>query len=222
MLADRGAKLALVDIEPTVERTSQATGGFAYIVDLQHTAEIPKMVQQAAKALDGLDGVVNCAGFPSVASLSELEEPDWQKAISVNLTAPYMICRAALPWLERSAHASIVNIASAVGVLPMRTTGISYAASKAGLIGLTRTMAVTLAPKIRANAVCPGLTNTPMIGFRGLPQTPEEQQAWVAPYPLGRIAEPHEIAHVVAFLLSPAASYVTGAVYTADGGRSLH
>jgi len=221
MLADRGAALALLDVNNAVTVTAKNTNGTAFVIDLMHTQRVPQVVAEAAEALEGLDGVVNCAGFPSMTSLAELEEGEWERTITINLTAPYLICRAALPWLERSSSASIVNVASGVGILPTRTTGASYAASKAGLLGLTRTLAANLAPKIRVNAVCPGLTDTPMIA-RGAPRTEQEQRTLVAPYPLGRAAAPEEIAQVVAFLLSSAASYVTGATYTADGGRTLY
>jgi NAD(P)-dependent dehydrogenase (short-subunit alcohol dehydrogenase family) len=222
LLADRGARLALLDVCDEVKQTATETDGTPFMVDFMDTECIPSLVSEAAELLGGLDGIVNCAGYPSVTPLASLEESEWHRTLTINLTAPYLICRAALPYLSRSDQASIVNISSGTGILPTRTTGPSYATSKAGLLGLTRTLAINLAPKIRVNAVCPGLTDTPMAALATSPRSPEAQRELLGRYPLGRIAAPEEIAQVVAFLLSSASSYVTGATYTADGGRTLY
>jgi NAD(P)-dependent dehydrogenase (short-subunit alcohol dehydrogenase family) len=220
LLADRGASLALLDVDERVADTATATGGSAFAVDLLDTVRLPEVVDRAAEVLGGLDGVVNCAGVESRLPLAELDENEWQRTLAINLTAPYLICRAALPWLEQSPEASIVNVSSGTGLRPMRSTGSGYAASKAGLIGFTRSLAVQLAPGIRVNAVNPGITDTPMVEFATRPL--EDQERLLAFYPLGRPAQPEEVAQVIAFVLSSQASYVTGATYTVDGGRTLH
>jgi NAD(P)-dependent dehydrogenase (short-subunit alcohol dehydrogenase family) len=220
LLAARGAALALLDVAPAVAATAEATGGTAFVIDLLDAGRVPEAVAGAAESLDGLDGVVNCAGIGSVTPLAELELDEWQRVLTLNLTVPYAICRAALPWLERSHSPAVVNVASGTGIRPMLGTGCSYAASKAGLIGLTRSLAVQLAPRIRVNAVNPGITDTAMVNLHTLP--PEELDELVAFYPLQRAADPQEIAQVVAFLLGAEASYVTGATYSVDGGRTLY
>ena len=222
LVTERGAKVALLDIDPSVETVAGDCNGEAVIADLAQPASIQSAVAKAAKALGGLDGIVNCAGIASGTALADLSLEDWSRATAINLTAPFIVCQAALPWLLQSSHASVVNIASGVGILPTVGAGCSYAATKAGLLGMTRALAVELATKVRVNAVCPGLTRTPMVDFVLTKASDEERAAFVKNYPMGRAADPSEISEVIAFLLSDAASFVTGATYAADGGRTLH
>jgi NAD(P)-dependent dehydrogenase (short-subunit alcohol dehydrogenase family) len=131
----------------------------------------------------------------------------------VNLTGTFIVTRACLRFMSLESAGTIVSIASAAGLLPNAPGLTAYAASKGGVINLTRALAAELAPKIRANTVCPGMVDTPMAdGFR----------ANVSNYALKRVAAPEEIARVVAFLTSEDSSYVTGATLAADGGRSFH
>ncbi|TAK98267.1 MAG: SDR family oxidoreductase [Rhodospirillaceae bacterium] len=222
-LAERGTKLGLLDIDQAgLKAVSVQTSGYSVAVDLSRTNDATSAVVETATALGGLDGVVNCAGVPSGAPLAEMAEDDWAKTLAVNLTAPFVICKAALPWLSKATGASIVNISSGAALAPPGGGCCSYVASKAGLLGLTRALAVELAPAIRVNAVCPGVTRTPMVDLVLKKLSAEERAAFTSQYPLGRSAEPAEIVNVIAFLLSDASSFVTGATYTADGGRTLH
>lgn len=137
----------------------------------------------------------------------------WRQVIDVNLTGTFMVSRACLPWLRQAEGATIVNIASAAGLLPNAPGLTAYAASKGGVVNLGRAMAAELAPAIRVNTVCPGMVDTPMAeGFH----------ANVGNYALKRLAQPAEIARVILFLTSADGSYVTGATLAADGGRSFH
>lgn len=142
--------------------------------------------------------------------------------MAVNLTAPYLICQAALPWLKARPGASIVNIASGQGLLSNAPGGSAYAASKAGVIGFTRAMAAELAPGIRANCVCPGIVQTPMTTEQLRGYANPDDAPFVAQYAMKRVAQPREIAEAVLFLASDAASYITGSALAVDGGRTFH
>jgi NAD(P)-dependent dehydrogenase (short-subunit alcohol dehydrogenase family) len=222
-LAKRGAKLGLLDLNAeALQSVTSRTGAVAVTVDLAQPAGIKPAIVELATALDGLDSVVNCAGISSRTMFEELGEAEWGRSLAINLTAPFLICQAALPWLRDSKFPSVVNIASGVGLRPTGKGTAAYAASKAGLLGLTRALAVELAPAIRVNAVCPGVTRTPMVDAALKQFSPEDRAAFLIQYPIERVAEPAEIVSVIAFLLSEASSFVTGATYAADGGRTLH
>jgi NAD(P)-dependent dehydrogenase (short-subunit alcohol dehydrogenase family) len=137
----------------------------------------------------------------------------WRKVIEVNLTGTFLVTQAALPWLRQAKGSTVVNIASGAGVLPNAPGLAAYAASKGGVIALTKALAADLAPEIRVNCICPGMVDTPMAdGFR----------ANVGNYALKRIADPQEIAQALLFLTSSEASYITGATLAVDGGRTFH
>jgi NAD(P)-dependent dehydrogenase (short-subunit alcohol dehydrogenase family) len=175
-------------------------------------------VHQAAAALGGLDGIVNCAGVALNAPLGETGPDVWRRIMAINLDAPYRICREALPYLQAARAATIVNVASGQALLPNAPGGTAYAASKAGLVAFTKAIAAELAPAIRANILCPGLVNTPMV--RDLLR--EGDGKFVEQYAMRRPAEPAEMAKVLLFLTSDESSYVTGATLAADGGRTFH
>jgi len=137
----------------------------------------------------------------------------WQRVIDVNLTGTYIVVRCCLPWLLKAPGATIVNIASGQGLLPNTPNMTAYAASKGGVVNLTRALAAELAPTIRVNSICPGMVDTPMTA--GLPRE-------VNRYAMQRIAQPLEIAQAVLFFTAPESSFVTGAALAVDGGRTFH
>ena len=157
---------------------------------------------------------MNAAGIVHGGRLAETTYADWQRVLAVNLSGPFLICRAAQPALRPGA--AIVNIASAAGLMP-GTAGSAYAASKAGLIMFTKALARELAP-IRANAVCPGSVETPMM--EGVRQ--QGRQPPLDLYALRRFADPDEIARVVLFLLGPGGVLCHRVAMAVDGGRSFH
>lgn len=222
LFARHGATLALLDLNPA-EATYLAdqAGGIVLTVDVRDEEAVNESVQRAAYAIGGIDCVINAAGTIAVGPIETTSLADWQRQIDINLTGPYLICRAALPWLREATNATIVNVASAQAFQPVGAS-CAYAASKAGVVTFTKALAAELAPAIRANVVCPGIVDTPMVaavqGAAGNPTaTPTTDD-----YPLKRMAAPVEIAEAILFLTCHESSYVTGAALAVDGGRTFH
>jgi len=214
LFASEGARLALFDLdERGLEDTARRTGGVTVRADVTDESSVADGVKRAAAALGGLDGVVNAAGIMPTGRMDETPVATWRKVLDVNLTGSWLVVRACLPWLRVGNAPAIVNIASGAGLLPNAPGLTAYAASKGGVITLTRAMAAELAPGIRVNCVAPGMVDTPMA---------DGSRHNVGNYALKRIADPREIAQVLMFLVSVDASYVTGATLAADGGRTFH
>lgn len=221
LFASEGAQVAALDIDAAGLAELASEGIVTAVCDLSDGTRIARSVDVAAKSLGGLDGVVNCAGIAHMAPLAELEPDIWRRIMAINLDAPYLVCRAALRWLEAAGGGTIATIASGQALLPNAPGGTAYAASKAGVLAFTKALAAELAPRIRCNALCPGIVDTPMV--KGLLDngTPEDT-AFLRQYALGRAAAPEEMARALLFLTSDDSSYVTGIALAADGGRTFH
>jgi len=223
LFAREGAATALLDLQAAkLNEVAAQTGGLALVADLAVEDSVLAAVTRAAEELNGLDGVVNCAGVAGSRPLAELERDHWDLLVLVNLTAPYIVCRAALPALAAAGRATIVNIASAQALLPNARGASAYAASKAGLVAFTKAIAAELAPTIRANAVAPGIVATPMVEHVLKAHGTADPPPFLAQYALRRAADPEEIAKAILFLTSEESSYVTGSVLAVDGGRAFH
>lgn len=222
LFAEHGATLALLDLNiDAATAIAQRSGGIAVRVDVADEASVGAAIEAAAAKLGGIDGVVNAAGVISVGSLEDTDLQSWRRQIDINLTGPYLICRAALPWLRKAAGATIVNIASAQAFRPVGAS-CAYAASKAGVLNFTKALAGELAPAIRANVVCPGIVDTPMVAQVSRAASKPASTPTLKDYPLGRMAQPQEIANAILYLTSDESSYVTGAALAVDGGRTFH
>jgi NAD(P)-dependent dehydrogenase (short-subunit alcohol dehydrogenase family) len=232
-LAEIGAAIAIVDLEAAAakgiaskiaERWKRPASSFDF--DLERTAEIPALVKKIRDKFGRIDIIVNSAALVGTSSLEGWAVPyekqsieTWRRAFEVNLTAPFALVQAAADDLHRSSHGSVINIASIYGLAgpdwrlyegTKLGNPAAYAASKGGLIQLTRWLATTLAPSVRVNAVAPG----------GIYRDTAEPflSRYLARTPLARMGSETDIKGAVAFLASDLSSYVTGQCLTVDGG----
>ncbi|MGW2169520.1 SDR family NAD(P)-dependent oxidoreductase [Streptomyces sp. NPDC001705] len=214
LFAAEGAALALLDRdEAGLARTAEETGGSAFAVDITDEEAMTRTAGELSAALGGIDGVVNAAGIMFRGTAADVPATAWRTMLEVNLTGTYIVIRSCLPWLTREPAATVVNLASAQGLLPNTPGHSAYAASKGGVINLTRALAAELAPQTRVNSVCPGMVDTPMADGNG---------GNVQNYAMKRMADPAEIARAVLFLTSSESSFVTGTALAVDGGRAFH
>ncbi|MEB3179502.1 MAG: SDR family oxidoreductase [Nostocaceae cyanobacterium] len=186
----------------------------ALCTDAQYRADILSKVRHYLPD-SGLFGLINNAAIQILGKTEEIQIDQWHKTLDTNLVAPFLLIQGLLPELKK-AGGSVVNIAS-VHATNTKPGFVCYATSKTALVGLTNAMAVDLGAAVRINAICPAATATPMLlaGFEG---KEEEFRELSRMHPLGRIAEPEEVAQVALFLVSPQASFITGATLSVDGG----
>ncbi len=222
LFAREGARIAVLDMNQAgADATAKSVSGTAIVVDVRKEESVNQAIEKAAAAMGGIDGLVNAAGVAFHAPIKDTALSDWQRVIDINLTGPFLVCRAAMPWLLKAGGATIVNIASGAALLPFAGSSV-YAASKAGLLNFNRVLAKELAPTVRANVVCPGIVDTPMLTALEQDRDPAVKAATADLYALKRKAQPEEIAAAILFLTSVESSYMTGSTLTVDGGRTFH
>lgn len=226
LLAERGASVAIFDWNDeagneTCDKIVKSGGNalFEKVNVADHQA-VERATSKVVKTFGQLDSLVVSAGIQRYGTAVNTSDEQWDEVMSVNLRGAWNATRAAIPHLLINGGGTIVNVSS-VQALASQQNVLAYTVSKHGLIGLTRSIAMDFAKRnIRANAVCPGTVDTPMLEWAAsLDPDPESvYEACRQMHPLGRIATAREIAEVVAFLAHGSSSFVTGAVWTVDGG----
>ncbi|GAB6165089.1 3-oxoacyl-[acyl-carrier-protein] reductase [Thermostilla marina] len=222
-LAKNGANIACVDVNPEALETAveeiRALGVEAegYTCDVTDSSQVDETVKALVKRFGGLDILVNNAGITRDGLLLRMKDEQWDAVLNVNLRGTFLFSRAAARPLMKSKCGRIVNIASVSGL--MGNPGqANYSASKAGVIGFTRTISKELAArKVTVNAVAPGFIATEMAHALGEEILERIQQET----PLGRLGDPQDVADAVLFLVSDAAEFITGTVITVDGGLTV-
>ncbi len=219
-----GAQVAVADVsaeggEETVSLVKKA-GGEAFFMkaDVSKAVEVEAFVARVVQTYGRLDCAFNNAGIEGAgASIPEYGEEMWDRVININLKGVWLCMKYEIPAMLKNGAGAIVNTASTAGLVGYRG-GSAYVASKHGVVGLTKTAALEYAKSgVRVNAVCPGAIDTPMMG-RITGHRAERAARMAASEPVGRMGQPSEIAEVVVWLCSGAASFVTGLAMAADGG----
>lgn len=219
LFAAEGAAVTVLDRDQAgAEAVAGEVGGRAAVADVRDSAAVDQAIQAAAEAMGGLTDLVNNAGVGMAKPLLQYTDKEFALLVGVNLTGTFNGIRAAAPIIQAAGGGSIVNNASLTGLRPTRGEG-PYSAAKAGVLNLTQSAALELAPAVRVNAVAPGMIRTPLTEI--VAGTDEWRTAAEAGTPLGRIGRAEEVAEVIAFLSSDAASYVTGQTIVIDGGSVL-
>jgi NAD(P)-dependent dehydrogenase (short-subunit alcohol dehydrogenase family) len=224
-LVHEGVRVAIFDLDAEAGEKlagSLAGGAHVYTIDVSNSAQVSEAFTQVAGDLGPPTLLVNNAGICFYGTVTETSEQEWDRVIGVNLKSQFLCAKAVVPHMEATGHGAIVNIASVQSFMSQARVA-AYSASKTGILGLTRAIAVDHAPKIRCNAVCPGTVDTPMLAD-AIKESPDPQVVLQECHDMhltGRIAKPEEIANLVLFLLSDKAAFVTGQAYRIDGGLGV-
>ncbi|MBJ8340624.1 3-oxoacyl-ACP reductase [Antrihabitans sp. YC3-6] len=221
--AAEGAKVVVADLDTaTGAAVAEEVGGEFVHVDVTDEDAVRALFDTTAEKLGSVDVAFNNAGIspPDDDSILTTGLDAWRRVQEVNLTSVYLCCKYAIPHMQRQGKGSIINTASFVAVMGAATSQISYTASKGGVLAMSRELGVQFAREgIRVNALCPGPVNTPLLQEL-FAKDPERAARRLVHIPVGRFAEPQEIAAAVAFLASDDSSFITASQFLVDGGIS--
>ncbi|MFI7666752.1 3-oxoacyl-ACP reductase [Nocardia sp. NPDC049526] len=221
--AAEGAKVVVADIDAAAgEAAAGEVGGLFVKVDVTDEAQVEAVFQTAVDTYGGLDIAFNNAGIspPEDDSILTTGIDAWRRVQEVNLTSVYLCSKYAINHMLERGKGSVINTASFVAVMGAATSQISYTASKGGVLAMSRELGVQFARNgIRVNALCPGPVNTPLLQEL-FAKDPERAARRLVHIPVGRFAEPEEIAAAVAFLASDDSSFITASQFLVDGGIS--
>jgi 2-keto-3-deoxy-L-fuconate dehydrogenase len=220
--AQEGAHIVATDIDEGALKSLAAgqTSISTHALDVTDPAAVREFVGNQA----AFDVVFNCAGFVHPGSILECDESAWRRSFAVNVDAMYFLCKAVLPGMIAKGNGSIINMASVASSVKGVPNRCAYGASKAAVIGLSKSIAADyVAKSVRCNVICPGTINTPSLAVRVAGLGGDSEVVWQGfkeRQPMGRLGDPKEVAALVVYLASDESSFVTGAIHVIDGGWS--
>ena len=223
MLIAEGATVFMIDNNPEGAKIAAGLGEkvYFYHADVANKNAVKNVFANIQKTVSHIDILVNNAGIQTYGKVTTLEEEDWDRTMNVNVKSIFLCSKYGIPLMNESKAPVIVNVAS-VKSFVCQDNEVAYVASKSAILGLTQSIAVDYAPKIRCVAVCPGAVRTPLLTNEFEKAEPEQQQQLIKEtesiHLLNRIAEPVEVARFILFLASDLASFATGHAYRIDGG----
>jgi len=225
--AKEGATVVVADVNDegghdSVQKITDSGGVAEFVhVDVTSSSDIERLISSTVASHGEIDVLLNNVGINPIGNAVEATLEDWDTVIRVNLMSAFLGCKTVIPVMIKDGGGSIINMGSVSGLEAGPVSQTIYEVSKAGIIALTKSVAQDFGSKnIRANCICPGGTATPLLKKFEESMSPAERDAWLGIIPMGRLAEPEEIASVAAFLASDEASYVNGAIIAVDGGRT--
>jgi NAD(P)-dependent dehydrogenase (short-subunit alcohol dehydrogenase family) len=222
-LASEGARVVVADVDAEAgQKAASEVDGLFVATDVTDPEAVERLFATASAEYGSVDIAFNNAGIspPDDDSILDTGLDAWLKVQNVNLTSVYLCCKTVIPYMRSQGKGSIINTASFVALMGAATSQISYSASKGGVLSMSRELGVQFAREgIRVNALCPGPVNTPLLQEL-FAKDAERAQRRLVHVPMGRFAEPSEIAAAVAFLASDDSSFITASTFLVDGGIS--
>lgn len=221
---DEGDRVALLDVDKSGARLARSLGSRALFLacDVSKGRAVASAFREILRRFGGVDVLVNNAGTQHYGTVTETSEAEWDRVFGINLKSAFLCAKHALPSMLARGKGVVINVSSVQAFLSQNRVA-SYTTSKTALLGLTRSIAVDYAPKVRCVAVCPGTVDTPMLrwAIRQSPNPAEVLEECNRMHPAGRIAQPSEVADLIVYLAGDKAGFITGQSYRIDGGLGV-